>query len=171
MLVRRDARQSFQHFVAGDLESGGTAIRQERAPDRMRVQDGAGTARGEDGVVQPGLGGRSAGPGENDTRSIELENIVRRELALVRAAARDREAQRLARDHRAEVPARAEHPPTRVEAVAGLDDLVDQRHTRCADYMGTRRTAASDPGSASGAIATKAAAANDRRRAPSSSGR
>src|SRR4051812_9306847 len=128
MLVRRHARQSFQHFVAGDLESGGAAIGQEGAPDRMRVQDGAGTARVDDGVVQPRLRGGSARAGQNDTGLIELENIVWRELAFVRAAAGDREAQWITRDHRAEVPARAEPPSTRVKAVAGLNDLADQRH-------------------------------------------
>ena len=50
MLVRADAIQAFQHLVALDEESalGHMIIRENRAPNRVRMQHGAGAGAAHD---------------------------------------------------------------------------------------------------------------------------
>ena len=88
------------------------------------MQDGAGAALPDDLEVQERLCRRPARRrADVAALVIDLEERGRIQHSLMRAARRDRQPQRLARDHRAEVPARAHDPAARVEAAADLGQL------------------------------------------------
>src|SRR5262245_9531635 len=82
----------------------------------MRVQHRAGVPLTHNLDVERGLGRRPAAALHHGTRvAVDLENPIGGELTLEFAARRDRETQRTAAQHDAEIAARAENPSSRVE--------------------------------------------------------
>ena len=78
MLVRPHALEPLQHLVALDRQAarGRMQLRQQRAPDRMRVQDGARRPRADDLDVQQRLGrGPRAAPGDVGTARSSISRI------------------------------------------------------------------------------------------------
>jgi hypothetical protein len=87
------------------------------------VEDRAGGARRDDLEVEQGF--RRGGAAAREHASVaEFQDIAGRQLALVRAAARDGEPERIAAGDGAEVAAGAEHPAARVEALADPDEIL-----------------------------------------------
>ena len=104
------------------------------APDRVRVQHGAGTARADDLEVQERLG-RHPRPGRGrperrrriDRRAtvVHLQNLIRVQLTLESRTRRNRQPQRIPTDDDAEIPAGAHDPAALVEATADPDQLLE----------------------------------------------
>src|SRR5437879_3229843 len=88
MHVRRDALKPFQHLVslygnACDVTVRGLHIRSDRAPNRVRVQDGACAADPGNFHVEQRFGGRlAAAPPDDRSFPIALEDVVELEPIL-----------------------------------------------------------------------------------------
>ena len=130
VLVRRDALEPLEHLVAFDREPAGVSksLGQNRAPDRMRVQYGASGARPHDLDMQLGLsGGLPAAASSHHAAIVDFEELIRRELSFEQAAGGDGQPEGIHADYRAEVAARAEHPPPRVEPPTNLGQSLRDR--------------------------------------------
>jgi hypothetical protein len=108
VLVARDALERREHLEAFDGERLSTS-REDGGPHRLGVGHGPGIARADDRQVDRRLGGRPSRSADPRAHRVDLEDRVGRERALVDAARRDGEAQRLPRHHGAEVAARCGH--------------------------------------------------------------
>src|SRR6478672_2759802 len=136
MLVRGHAVKALQHLVSADADaaSGGVHIGEDGAPDRVRVEDRAGPPDPRDREVEERFGRRAIPRSLDDVPvRTDSQDVVRTEDTLVFAAGGDRQPKRLARDHGAEVAARAERPPA---SVASLTDL--SQHARDVRRSGHR---------------------------------
>src|SRR5581483_10021858 len=118
MLMSRNAVQALQHLVAFDKEPAlpHVIVRQNRAPYRVRVQDGAGPPAADNGRVQKSLGGWFSGVGIEDTSlGIDFQYVFELEIPFVERAGRDRDPKRIFTDDCAEVAACPKYPPAPME--------------------------------------------------------
>jgi hypothetical protein len=91
----------------------------------MRVKHGTGAADVGDLDVESGFGRRTAGSAAGHVaESIDLQDLIGRQIAFRHAARGDCQTQRLSPDDDAEVAARAEHPATLIEPASGPDELI-----------------------------------------------
>ena len=138
VLVRRHALEPLQHLVAGDGQPslGRMHVREDRAPDRMRMQNRRGAPAACDGHVQQRFGRGSAGPfvDGGGVRPDE-DDVVDPDGAFRDSTGGDGQRQRLARHEGAEVAARPEDPPSRVKIATDLAELAsDCRNAPPHDY-------------------------------------
>ena len=126
VLVRRHALEPFEHLVTGDRQATicRVHVRQDRAPDGMRVQYRPGAADACHGNVQQRLGRRPAGLFAYDGGARPNQNdVVNPDRAFRHRAGGDGQCQRLSRHEDAEVSARPESPSPRVEISTDVAEL------------------------------------------------
>src|SRR6185503_12386035 len=125
MLVRRNAFKPFKHFVAFDNNSAfaRASIRQNTAPNRMRVQYCACSFESRNRDVQQSFSRSAAFASDNFAFLINLQYMLAVELAFIQAACRDCEPQRIALYYRAEVAASPKHPAAPVKLSPDLGNL------------------------------------------------
>ena len=117
VLVRADAVQTFEHFVAFDEEStpSHVIIREDRAPDRVCMQDCACPAANY-GEMEKSLGRGLALSGlQHVTCRVHFKDLIRREAALIYGAGGDCQVERFAVDDRAKVSTRSQSPSAPVK--------------------------------------------------------
>ena len=126
MLVRRNAAEAFQHFIALDEEPAIPAVkvRQRRAVQRMSVQDRASPPRADYGQMKECFGRWFAGAMQQASIGSNLDNLVPGNESLVDRACSYRDRHRVAVQHDAEVPARAQEPASTVKISRCFDQLL-----------------------------------------------
>jgi hypothetical protein len=100
----------------------------------MGMQHRSGPARPDYGQVKTRLGRGPPRSGHDGAVPVDLEDVARGERALVHAARGDREAEGLAADYRAEVPAGAERPPSGVTLARNIGEVGGQLGERHGDF-------------------------------------
>src|SRR5271165_5854404 len=130
VFVSRDAGQPFEHFVAFKNEAslGSPAIREQGAPDGMRVQYGASAKLSYGYQMQTRLSRWVSVAMQHRGVAVDFENAGRRKRALVEAARCDGEAQRRIGDFRAEIAACTEDPSAAIEFAANCAE-------RCGGFL------------------------------------
>ena len=79
MLVRVDIAQALDHLESFERHGAitGENVGEQRAPQRMRVQYGAGPARAHDGKVESGLRRRQPVPADHVRCFVDFQELVR----------------------------------------------------------------------------------------------
>src|SRR5713101_280986 len=98
--------------------------RKHSAPNRMSVQDRAGTHTARDGDVEQRFRRGPSISADDVDGIIHLQELRGCEAALVQTCRSNRQPQRLARNHRAEVSTRAQNPAARVETLSDLRQVL-----------------------------------------------
>src|SRR6266404_3139467 len=124
VLVSSNAFQPLQHFVSFERNSTLRSMRtrKHRAPNRMRVQDCARGHATHDGKMEQCFRGRPAIPAHDVGRLVHLQKLRGPQAALVQSCRSNRQTQRLARNHRAEISARPQNPPARVKSLSNFSE-------------------------------------------------
>ena len=122
MYMRVDVAQAFEHLESFERHGaiGGENVGKQRAPQRMRMQNRAGSANAHDGKVEPRLRRGQPVPANYARRFINFQELLCVERALIQPRCSDRQAQRPLAHHRAEISARSEHPAALVEPSSDL---------------------------------------------------
>src|SRR6266849_6789342 len=94
--------------------------RKDGAPNRMSMQDRAGTHAAHNGYVEQRFGRRAATAADDVDGTIHLQELRGCKAAFVQAARSNGQAQRLAGNHRAEVSTRSENPAARMKTSSDL---------------------------------------------------
>src|SRR5262249_1773836 len=120
MPVRRNALEAFEHFVAGDGQSGLglIALGNKRAPGRMRMQYAPSVACANHSQMQKSFRGRLAFSFQNVRVLVDLQKILWGKRGFVESGGSDQQTQRPAAQYRAVIAAGAERPSARVEFAA-----------------------------------------------------
>src|SRR6266849_3646238 len=105
--------------------------RKDRAPNRMSVQDRAGIHAARDGEMEQGFSRRPAFATHHVTCSVHLQELRGRKAALVQSRRSNREAQRLAGNHRAEVSTRTQDPSARVKVFSNPSQISSDLREPC----------------------------------------
>lgn len=128
-LVRADAGEAFEHFVARDSQRAvfEKMLTEHGGGDRVSVEHSPGSMLGQSGVQQ-GLGtGFERRFAHGGGVFIDEEELLGLEPAFVEAAAGHEQRERLAADDDAVIAARAERPASAMEIASGLDEIGDFR--------------------------------------------
>src|SRR5256885_15265034 len=94
--------------------------RKDGAPNRMSVQDRAGVYAARDGEMEQSFRRRSAIAAYDVGRFVHFQKLRRRKASLVQARRSNRQPQRLAGNHRAEVSTGAQNPSARMKTLSNL---------------------------------------------------
>lgn len=122
MLVRVDTAQALEHLEPFERHGaiGGENLGEQRAPQRMRMQYGAGPASTHDGKVESGLRRRQPISTDHARSFVNFQELVRVKRAFIQARRRNRQAQWLLAHHRAEISARSENPSALIKTPSDL---------------------------------------------------
>ena len=131
VLVGADTRESLEHLVTSKPHAllCLVEVRQHGRPDRMCVQDCAGIPEPSDFEVEQRLGrgpprsARALRSTDQNSALIALEDVRLTKPALGHRACRDGKTKWMARNHGAEVPARAKRPATGVAPPTHVREL------------------------------------------------
>jgi len=132
VLMCLHAFESLEHLIARERQTlmRRVQIRENRAPNGVRMQNCAGAADPGHREVQERLGRGPAGTTAGaSTARVDDHNVVDPDRAFWHRARGYGQRQRPASDNHAEVAAGPQHPPARVEISTNLAEFPGDRHS------------------------------------------
>src|ERR1041385_3257116 len=123
VLMRLHGAQALQHLVAFEGQRAVRTRGKNRAPNRVRMQHGAGAGGSRDRHVNGRLRRRFPAAATDGALRIDLDDVARLQQALVHPTRRDRQRERCTLDDSAEITAGAQGPAPRAREAADFGEL------------------------------------------------
>jgi hypothetical protein len=118
MNVRPDSFETLEHLIAFNPQPmfSSTELRNDRAPDRVGVQNCIRLTCFSQDQVNGGLSRGLARPFQNFAARVHSQKVIGQETPLIQARRRDRQDEGVAANHRTEIAAGPKSPPPGITA-------------------------------------------------------